>query len=100
MKSFSEFNIKPKHGRFVGEKIKMYNVLNRPIIVHDYKINESKFRDNGNGKCLYLQIELEDKKRVLFTGSKVLTNMIKQVPREELPFQTVITKEGESFQFT
>lgn len=100
MKRFSDFNIKPSHGRFIGEKIKMYNVLNREIIVHDFKVNDSKFKESNSKECLYLQIEIEGAKRVLFTGSKVLVSMIKNVPKENIPFKTTIIKEGETFQFS
>ncbi len=99
MKNFSELNIKPKTDRFVGEKIRMMRILNQEIIVHRFKINKSKFENTNSGKCLQLQIEFEGKKYVLFTGSKILTEMIEQVPEDELPFKTKITKEGEAYQF-
>lgn len=100
VKRFSDFNIKPNNGRFVGEKIKMWDVLNREIIVHDFKVNESKFKESNSSQCLNLQIEINGQKRVLFTGSKVLTQMIGNVDKDNLPFATVIQKNGESFQFT
>lgn len=99
MNDFSEFNIKPNQDRLIGDKIKMMQVLNREIIVHRFKINESKFSDTSSGICLSLQIEINNENRVLFTGSRILTEMIKQVPEDALPFKTIITKEGESYQF-
>ncbi len=99
MNSFSDFNIKPKRGRFVEDKIKMMKVLNQGIIVHNFKIDESKFRNSNSRRCLSLQIEFNNQMHVLFTGSKVLTEMIEQVSEDDLPFKTVITKEGETFQF-
>ena len=99
MKSFKDFGIKPKTNMFIGDKIKISKVLNQDIIIHKYKINKSKFENTNSGKCLQLQIELKGEKYVLFTGSKVLAETIQQVPQEELPFQTTITKEGEVFQF-
>ena len=99
MNQFKDFNIKPKSNRFVGDKIKMLKVLNQEIIVHNYKLNDSKFKNSNSEKCLHIQIELKGEKFVLFTGSKVLAETIQQVPEENMPFVTTITKEGETFQF-
>lgn len=99
MKKFSDFKIEPKRDHFVGDKIKMLKVLNQEIIVHGYRLNKSKYENTNSGKCLHIQIELKGEKHVLFTGSKILAETIEQVPKENFPFTTTITKEGESFQF-
>jgi hypothetical protein len=99
MKQFKEFGIKPKQQGFTGDKIKMSKVLNREIVVLDYKIEDSKY-GNGAGKCLYLQIEINDTKHVMFTGSKSLIDMIDQVPKSNFPFRTTIIKENEIPEFT
>lgn len=96
MRQFSEFGIKPKPAGFIGDKIKFSRVLNREIIVHDYKIEDSKFK----GKRLDLQIELNGTKHILFTGSKTLIDMIQSVPKENFPFKTTIITENEIPQFT
>jgi hypothetical protein len=98
MKKFSELNIKPDHQFLTGEKIKITKILNKPIIVHSFLVNNSKF-DNKPGECLTLQIEVDGEKRILFSGSKVLISMINQVNKEDFPFQTTIVKEGETFEF-
>lgn len=99
MKKFSDFGIKPKKNRFTGDKIKMLKVLNQEIVVHNFKVNNSKFENSNSDKCLNIQIEFKGEKYLLFTGSKVLTETIEQVPEDNFPFATTITKEGESFQF-
>lgn len=99
MRSFSDFNIQTRSDRFIGDKIKMLKVLNQEIIVHNFKVDKSKFDNSSSDKCLSLQIEIKGDKYVLFTGSKILTETIQQIPKEELPFKTVISKEGETFQF-
>lgn len=100
MKSFKELNIKPKEtSGFTGDKMKIAKVFNKEIIVHDFKIQKSKF-EKGNDKCLYLQIELNNQKYVVFTGSTFLMDTIQQVPKEEFPFTTTIIKEDERFEFT
>jgi hypothetical protein len=98
MNNFKQFNIQPSSKSFEGDKIKMYNILNRPITVHDFKIEDSKHKQNE--KCLYLSISIDNVKRIVFTGSKNLMDMIQQVPATGFPFETTIIKENERYQFT
>jgi hypothetical protein len=97
MKKFSDFGIKTEVQNFSGDKIKIDRVLNRQIIVHQYKIENSK---HNNGKCLYMQIELDNTKRVLFTGSVVLLDTIQKIPEHNFPFTTTIIRNSEHFEFT
>lgn len=96
MKNFKDFGLKPNINAFKGEKIKIDRILNREIIVHAFEICPSKFE----GQRLSLQIEVSEELRVLFTGSKVLMDMIKRVPTTDFPFKTTIVKENEYFEFT
>lgn len=96
MKKFSDFGIKTTSQAFTGDKIKISKILNKEITVHDYKIEKSKY----NGECLYLQIEFKESKCVVFTGSVSLMNQIKQVEKDDMPFQTTIIQENERFEFT
>jgi hypothetical protein len=73
MKKFSDLNIKVNTRSFEGDKIKISKVLNKEIIIHEFRIEDSKvFKDKGNGKCLYLQISFKDEKHVIFTSSGCL----------------------------
>lgn len=99
MHNFSDFNIQLQIKSFEGDKIKIDKILNREITVLDYKIETSKF-EKGNGKCLYIQVEVNGDKRVVFTGSLGLMDMIERVPKDKLPFKTTIVKENERLQFT
>lgn len=96
MKNFKDFNINVKTNTFSGPKIKISRVLNRPITVHDFKIEESNFA----GKRVDMQIEMGGTKHVLFTGSKVLMDMIQRIPKEGFPFETTIVEENQMFMFT
>ncbi len=96
MKSFKEFDIKPQIKGFVGDKIKIERLLNRQITIHAYSVVPSKFK----GECLNLQIEVDREKRVVFTASRPLIDMIKQVPESEFPFLTTIVKETEWYEFS
>jgi len=101
MKKFSQFNVQPLTKSFEGDKIKMTKILNRVIVVHDFKIEDSKvFRDRGNGKCLYLQISVGGEKHIVFTSSTGLLDVIQQIPEDGFPFETTIVQEGERFLFS
>ena len=101
MKQFSEFNIKPSAKGFEGEKIKMAKVLNREIVVHDFRLEPSKvFAEKGTGKCLHLQISINEVKYVIFTSSGGLIEAILQVPVTDFPFITTIIEENDRFIFT
>lgn len=102
MNSFKDFGIKATNTNFTGDKIKMSKILNKPITVVAYKIDKSKFYENGNGKCLHLQIEIAGTKHVVFTGSATLMEMIEKAPKEKFPFETIIEEEegSERYQFT
>jgi hypothetical protein len=99
MNNFKDFGIKPKSKSFEGEKIRLDKILNKEIIIEDFKIEKSKF-EKGNNQCLYLQIDVNGVKRVLFTGSVVLQEMITQVSKENFPFTTTIVKENDRLEFT
>ncbi|NJE06874.1 hypothetical protein E3E36_12170, partial [Thermococcus sp. M36] len=79
--------------------IKIDRVLNKQITVEAYKIEQSKF-EKGNGKRLDMQITVDGTKRLLFTGSINLMDMIQQVPSDKFPFTTTIVRENERLIFT
>jgi len=99
MNSFKDFGIKPTEKAFEGDKVKIERILNKEIVVYDFKIGKSKF-ENGSGDVLTLQIHVDNSKRILFTGSSTLMEMVKQVPKEKFPFTTTIIKENDRFQFS
>lgn len=100
MIKFSELGVKtPIQMAFTGDKIKINKILNKEIVVHDWRLEDSKFQKKGNEKCLYLQIEVEGSKRIVFTGSVQLARTIEQIPREKFPFTTTII-ENEGYEFS
>lgn len=98
MNAFKDFQITTSQKAFTGDKIKIDRILNREIVVTDFKVEDSKFEKKG--KCLTLQIELNNSKHVIFTGSIGLIQQIEQVPKDKFPFRATIVKENEMFQFT
>jgi len=100
MKSFDQFNIKITSQSFVGDKIKMSKILNREIVVHHFKIEDSKCFKGSSSKCLKLQISFKDENHIVFTSSSGLREMIQQIPEDGFPFTTTIIVENERYLFT
>ena len=97
MTKFSDLQIKPKIDHFIGDKIKISKILNKEISVLKFKIVESKFE---KGPCLHIQIQIADVNHVIFTGSQVLQQMIKEVTDDSFPFTTTIIEQDEHYEFT
>lgn len=103
MNRFSQFDIKQTSKSFQGDKVKMERILNREIVIHAFKIEETKvktFQERGSGKCLHIQISYNNEMHVLFTSASGLIETIQQVPEDKFPFITTIIKENERFKFT
>lgn len=101
MKNFSQFNIQPATKGFDGDKIKMSKILNCEIVVHHFKIEDSKvFKERGSGKCLHLQISFNNEKHIIFTSSSGLIEVIQKIPENGFPFTTTIVEDNERFIFT
>ncbi len=95
MKKFSDF-AKPL-GIMTGDKIKIDEVLSKEIKIIGYKISDSKHKIGT--KVLTLQFKLDDKEKILFTGSNVLIDQITKY-EEEIPFLTKIEQVDKYYTFT
>lgn len=93
MKNFSDFS---NENILDGDKIRIDDVLNKKVQIIGYSIKSSKLKD---GKYLTLQIEIDDKKHVLFTGSNVLIDQAEKY-KDEIPFITTIRKINKYYSFT
>lgn len=101
MNKFSEFDIKPEQRIFEGDKIRILKILNREIIVHYFKLEDSKvYKDRGTCKCLHIQITFNNEKHIIFTSSSGLISAIQQVTEDRFPFSTIIIEENKRFKFT
>lgn len=98
MNNFKDFKIKPKLNTFTGDKIAIDRILNMEITVLDFKIEDSTVKPGT--KRLTLQIEKSGTRHIVFTGSKILKDMIKKVPKDGFPFKTTIIKESKHLEFT
>lgn len=98
MKNFKDFGIKPSTTNLIGEKINLDRILNRQIVVTDYRVEDSKYKSGS--KCLWLQFNLGEEKKVLFIGSKGLIEVIEQIPKNEFPFSCTIIRDNGRLEFT
>jgi hypothetical protein len=98
MTKFSDLGIEAEVTHFAGKSVKIDEILNVPIKVHAFKIEPSKKKLNSD--YLTLQIEIDDRKRVVFTGATILIQVIKKVPKDKFPFTTTIVKRNEYLEFT
>lgn len=98
MNNFKNFGIKPELSTFTGDKIKIDKILNAEITILAYKIEPSKVKPGT--MMLTLQLEKAGTKHILFTGSTILMQMIEKVPKDKIPFTTIIIKENEHLEFT
>lgn len=98
MKNFKEMGVKIPSRAFVGDKFKIDRLLNRQITVHHCKIEDSTKKPGT--KCLYLQVEVEGKKGVLFTGATALIEAVRQIPEDSFPFTTTIVKDNDRYEFS
>jgi len=96
-KRFSEFAREAQP--LEGSKIKIDEIINREILIINYKIHDSRFKKKDCEKCLTLQFEMEEGLHVLFTGSNVLIDQIEKY-RHEIPFYTTIKKIDRYYTFT
>lgn len=100
MKRFNELGIAPPEKGFVGDKIKMSKIMNKEVTVMAYKIEPSKYLEKGTGERLCLQLQVDGEKRITFSGSGFLMDMIKKVPPADFPFITTIKEINEHHEFT
>lgn len=80
-----------------GKKKRLDEILNREIIVTDFRITKSKKRDGTD--CLQLQFVLDGEAHVVFTGSAVLADQI-QAAHENIPFRGTIVKIDRYYSFS
>ncbi len=103
MNRFNQFNVNTPPKGFEGDNIKMSKILNREIIVHAFKLEDSKvkaFQERGAGKCLYMQISINEDMHIVFTSANALIDVIKQIPAKGFPFATTIIQESDRYIFT
>lgn len=80
-----------------GDKKRLGEILNKEILVTDFRVTQSKQRDGE--KCLQIQFVMNSNVYVLFTGSSVLIDQI-QSAKDKIPFKTSVVKVDRYFSFS
>lgn len=98
MKDFGELNITYEPQAFSGEKISIQKVLNKDLVVQDWKIGPSKIA--GKDFRIDIQILLGGEQRVTWTSSKKFKELVERIPKKELPFTAqIVAIDGGGFKF-
>ena len=99
MKEFGDLGVKLTR-RFEGDRIRIEKIEGDEVIIKDFEIRASKLKKEndpnwkeGQGECLYLQLEIGGVDRILWGNYKYLIDQIKQVNREDLHFKTRVVNE-------
>lgn len=96
MKHFSDI-ASNDDGPLIGEKRKIDEILDKELLLTNYRIKNSKFGKNSSGKYLTVQFQenlegaTNGNKNIVFTGSDVLITQLEKYG-EELPFIARINK--------
>lgn len=93
-----------------GKKIKLEDVLDKPIIITGFRTSKSKFAKKGTEMYTRIQFYFEDdekqERHVVFTGSTVIPDQLKEIEGKleesgmELIFRTTIKEIGNYFSLT
>ena len=79
-----------------GDKVRIDDLLNKQIVVCNYHVSTSKFKDKSNEFCIKVQFyNEEDKtklKKIFFSGSAVLKDQLDDV-------KSVLEKNDQPFLF-
>lgn len=100
LKSFKSLNVPLPSIGFEGTKIDMQDLIDRDIILHDFKIEDSKFPKPGKEKCLHLQVAIGEIKYVSFTPTIRLIRQAENMNKKSLPVTTKIIRAGKSLEFS
>jgi capsule polysaccharide modification protein KpsS len=92
---FSDFAEESK--AFDGDKKKIDEILNKEILVIDFKLKESKH--HRDTQYLTLQFKIGDTTFIMFNGSSVLADQLEKY-KDNLPFYAVIKKIDKYYTFS
>jgi RNA-directed DNA polymerase len=95
MNKFSDF-AEPTY-TLKGDKIGIQEVLNKEIIITNFRIMKSKY-EKENYTQIQLKLHENDEEKVLFTGAVVLTDQLEKY-KDKIPFTATIVKPHKYYTF-
>lgn len=93
---FSDFA--EEDGPLEGKKKRIEDILNLEILVLSFKVSKSRYPEKSE-YYVTIQFEFENKKYVIFTGSKVLKEQLEKY-KDKLPFWARIIKRDKYYTFS
>lgn len=98
MKQFSD--ISHEESRLEGDKVKIDDVLNQTIVIHNFTLSQSKFSKNKSGQYATVQFSFPDQeKKVFFSGSDVIIEQLQRY-KTDMPFLVQIKKINKYYTFS
>jgi len=97
IKKFSDFA--EEDGPLEGDKVKVETILNQEILILGYKVKKSKYKKENSEQCLTVQFEIDEQKKIFFTGSNVLMDQIEKYAGE-IPFLATVKKIDKYYTFS
>ena len=97
IKRFSDFA--EEDGPLEGDKVKVETILNQEILILGYKVKKSKYKKENSEQCLTVQFEIDEQKKIFFTGSNVLMDQIEKYAGE-IPFLATVKKIDKYYTFS
>ena len=97
VKRFSDFS--EEYIPLEGDKVKIDSILNQEILVTGHKVKKSKYKKENSEQCLTVQFEIDEHKKIFFTGSNVLMDQIEKYACE-IPFLAIVKKIDRYYTFS
>lgn len=97
MKRFGDF---AQENVMDGDKKRLDDLLNQEVKLLQVQFKGSKFeRKNSGNECMTMQIEMDSRRYIVFTGSSVLIDQARKY-QSELPFMVTIKKIDRYYTFS
>ncbi len=80
-----------------GDKKKIDEILNKEILVLDFKLKESKH--HRDSQYITIQFKIDDVTFIMFNGSRVLAEQLEKY-KDNIPFYAIIKKIDKYYTFT
>lgn len=85
-----------------GTKVRLDEILNKEILILNYKVRESKYAYGNSSQCVTVQFTFSDapnETHIFFTGSCILLEQL-ELYKEHIPFYTTVKKIDRYYSFT
>ena len=97
MKRFGDF---AQESVMDGDKKRLDDILNQEVKLLQVLFKGSKFeRKNSGNECMTMQIEIDGRRCIVFTGSSVLIDQARKY-QAELPFMVTVKKIDRYYTFS